>query len=405
MNRLKGLKAHIRRTAGLALAFMLGAGALAVPAMAEDGAVAALDITRPVTLVVEPQYLDTTLEKITLGDGLLFDVYQIAEAKKLDGFDTYKLELCSGFTNDNLGVTDINADDINLDTWNAVSQSAADIILNNKGEGGVEILPVLSGGKVTTPGGPVNLATLPVNAKNHETGGLYLLVMRGNSTEKSSYMEPGTTPITTFVDSDTTTYKFLPILFAAPSKTTKQDTIFDTSAEGGWYYDRTFQLKGETERRKGSLRIVKDLKPYEERAWAFDPATFVYQIEGKLANSDGTETTIYSNVKSIVFDGKNEPDPIDLFDLPAGAKFTITEIYQGENYEPDKDAPVTPAEMPVIIKADPRGTPPKTISDQTVIVTFKNVWDKTYHGGGSIDNLYKDRKYQGSDAHNGKVVE
>ena len=80
MNRFQGLKAHLRRTAGLTLALLMGLGTLAVPAMAEEEP---LNLNNPISIKVDPQYLEGELKDITVGDGIAFDVYQIADAKKL----------------------------------------------------------------------------------------------------------------------------------------------------------------------------------------------------------------------------------------------------------------------------------------------------------------------------------
>lgn len=406
MNRFQGLKAHLRRTAGLTLALLMGLGTLAVPAMAED-TIEPLDLNKPISVVMYPQQLD---KGFSVDTELVFDIYQIAEAENLSGFDTYTLNLLEGFQD--ITEYDINTkEDIDLPTWEKIAQNAANKILD---PAQTKYAPIAESCEFSKSN------DIPKSTNTGKYGGLYLLVIRSASTsgykdysnylvDESMVAADGNQQVVTYADSDTMRYMFSPILFAAPSKTGAQDVTFNTSNTGAWHYSFEFYLKGQSERRKGSLRIVKDLARYENRAFsgtqASDPATFVFKINGYLNN-----VPIYSNVKSIVFDGSSEVTPIELTGLPAGAEFEISEIYQGQSYtynsySIDGGDPQTEMPAKVIVRADPKGTPETQTSANTVTVTFRNDWDNTYHGGGSIDNLYNEggHAYKNSDTHNGEV--
>ena len=57
-----------------------------------------------------------------------------------------------------------------------------------------------------------------------------------------------------------------------------------------------------------------------------------------------------------------------------GAKVTVTEIYEGANYKLDKEFD---AEQTVTLAAN-----------EIAQVEFKNTYDDTYHGGGSVKNEF-----------------
>lgn len=407
MNRFQGLKAHLRRTAGLTLALLMGLGTLAVPVMAEGEP---LNLSTEINISVKPQYLDESLEKIIVTNGVSIDIYQIAKAVKLDNFDTYTFELCNGFTDGeggNLGIADINGDNIDLAKWEEVAQAAADVILN---KGGIERN---SWGQLGVEGGTVKLAP-NTGTDTTQYGGLYLMIVRGGIPDTvpalETYLYPSKEgePITTFANSDTLTYKFLPILFAAPSKTDSQNITFDTSDLTDWIYDRTLYLKGESEIRLGNLQLLKDLAVYEERGWTKEPATFVFQIDG-YTEKNNVKTNIYSNIKTIVLGGPGQSDPIIIKDQPAGAKFTITEIYPGQNYK-KTGYTVNPASAESADAADSSASTDSVtvtiLADSTVSVTYNNTWDNTYRGGGSVENIYSEdtggRKHKASNYSDGR---
>lgn len=380
MKWFQGLKAHKRRSAGVALALLLGVGTLSVPAIGEEsGTSDYLDPIKDINVRVETQ--DADLKEFVSKTDLDYDIYQIAEAQKMEQYDAYTFNLTANFTAGDLGVEDINAKDMDLTTWKKIAQAAADKILVT----GKTITPVISGSfseQVTLPDG-INM-----------NGGLYLLVVRPDSEKVSDYdkyvdkreiLDEEGEQVITYAESDTLMFKFLPILFAAPSKTATEYT-FETSDPGPWLYDLSFSLKADSEPRKGNLRIVKNLERFETREGHTDPATFVYQIEG-YTEKNGQRTVVYSNVKSLVFKGITPPDPIELNDLPAGAKFTITEIYQGENYKPANPAYTVMTNNGATIS---QKMPVTIIAEDTVIVTFNNDWDDTYHGSGSVENVYQD---------------
>lgn len=156
-------------------------------------------------------------------------------------------------------------------------------------------------------------------------------------------------------------YSFTPYLISVPNN------YWATTGDDTWVYDVTTGLKPGQENRLGSLIIEKQLDSYNA---TLGPASFVFQVEGEKDYEQ-----VYSNVVSIVFDGAGTKSA-QIDELPAGATFTVTEIYSGASYT----LTTAPSQTAKIIAEGEEGSP--------VSVSFTNTYDERMNGGASIVNHF-----------------
>ena len=156
-------------------------------------------------------------------------------------------------------------------------------------------------------------------------------------------------------------YSFTPYLVSLPGNNYGQD-----GANDDWIYEVEVSLKPSREPRYGDLEIQKTLKTFNS---TLGGATCIFRIE---AEKDGI---VYSDVKSIVFDGAGTKSITIAKKIPAGAVVTITEVYSGASYEIISDTEKTQT----------------IIADEAVSVDFTNDYDERLNGGTSVVNHFTDK--------------
>ena len=292
--------------------------------------------------------------------GLVLDLYQVAAAVPVSGYDTYQFAATTQFA----GLAeDVRNPDVTNDDWKNIAGKAAAEVFKE----GSTIGPVVQGAapKFSEEDAPISLPG---------GSGLYLVIARGNLPKgQTSYTETAEDgSLVTVAYSRNMKFTFDPQLVAVPGK--PQYDSNNTADPESWLYDVPMTLKVGWEDREAELEIVKSLDVYETK----DPATFVFQVEA----TEGGET-IYSNVVSLVFDGPGTKTyPIK--GLPVGAEVTVTEVYKGANYALKKGIEES---QKVTLEAD-----------EIARTTFENTYDNTFHGGGSVVNEFTKKT---SDAGNG----
>lgn len=344
-----GRKRHLALTA-----IMLSAVMLLLP----TGMAQAINLKEPVSVTA-----DTTTDAIMAADmakaDIVMDVYKIASAVEVSGFDTYTFKAESAFSTLDVANGDLKAED-----WDAMAAKAAEMILKD----GVA-KPVVTG------------ADLSEGTGNMEAG-MYLILARGKDlTEVADYAKQDETSKKwkTIAKSARYEYSFDPILLALPSRSTGETYVNEegvsnetSNVDIDWQQNVKILLKAERERLLSSLEIVKLLDKYETK----DPATFIFQVEATLTEdtAEGPVTTkVYSNVISLVFDSKSTgTEKYTIENLPAGAEVTVTEAYSGANYKVTSER-----EQTATIEAN-----------KVASVSFSNTYNDTYHGGGSVRNEY-----------------
>ncbi len=340
------------------LAFALVFGLIvATPGL--DGEAEAVDFNQKCSVTVEPT--DPKNEQMTAdlkNADVVIDLYQVAKAVPVEGYDTYTFEFLSGYEKleEIYDKAPENAD------WRKMAQSAARYALENAD-------PV-TGGK----GAPVYSPVGDLEC------GLYLLIARGNGIEDYTTeitQEDGAKDIATVAYSQEYTYTFAPELISLPSKQIENadETVDNTTAgNGAWQYSMNVKLKPLQERRYGPLRIIKTLESYEMG----DPATFIFHITAKY---NGKE---YKDVVSITFtpeDVEGQKSYLLEDKIPVGAEVIVEEVYHGgSDYE---QVSISPANGTVTIAPADEANP-----DNVVSVEFTNRYKDTDHGSGSVTNEF-----------------
>ena len=178
------------------------------------------------------------------------------------------------------------------------------------------------------------------------------------------------------VESPQYIYSFTPYLVSLPGNDYGQE-----GAPDDWKYEVTVSLKPSREDRYGDLEIIKSLKTFNSTLGGAD---FIFSIE---AEKDGV--IVYSDVKSIVFDGAGTKSIKIAEQIPAGAVVTVTEVYSGASYEVISDLTQTET----------------IIAEETVSVNFTNDYNDGLNGGTSVVNHFVDTAAREPDGGNGNQEE
>lgn len=327
---------------------------------------AELDLKNDCRMTIFPESPQKPVDK-KFGDDLetnaqvVVDVYKVADAVKVPGYDAYSYELKGAYTKltlpqgtDGDGVKHPTAED-----WRALAQEAAEIALTEDGDTQL-VMKTVDASKNR------RALWLPNDSDNGETAtGLYLLIARSHDmTEVADYkihMGSEDGDIATIASSDQYTYIFSPELISIPMRGENGtvdvmgpspeeengplpggmtgDYTYTTSDDGEWVYDLNVYLKPIRVLRYGSLEIAKKLEVYESEEEVQQPTTggtgqnekvtFVFKASWTdPADSTKTET----RVDSLTFDGAKE-EKLYIDRIPVGVRVTVEEIYSGASYE------------------------------------------------------------------------
>lgn len=288
-----------------------------------------------------------------LAGKLRVDLYRIASAQPVSGYDTYSYEFLPGFEEAE-GLYDPKSPD-----WRAMAQKAAELVFSE----GSGIQPAAS--------------HMAEEEFSDLDCGLYLVVARGEGLEADEYKasvkqkdETGNVQekLVTYAYSDTHTYIYEPELVSLPSKqVTAQDGNVQNTTAGNdaWSYEITVTLKPSEEPRYGSLEIVKTLQSYETGS----EATFIFQIEAVL---DGEN--VYSNVIPITFTSAGT-NRVVIDRIPVGAQVTVKEVYSGMGYEAVSPEALT-LDQPIQL-------------DRVLQAEFTNVYADAPGDGGAVTNRFE----------------
>lgn len=320
----------------LLLFALVFAAVVAAPAL--DGAAEAIDFDKSCSLTVNAA--GGELAEDAAKANVVIDLYKVADAKPVSGYDTYTYEFLGDYAGLSLAADPDEAG------WKALAQKAAQIALD--------------GQKPQVEGVPAGEAIQDLGC------GLYLIIARGKDLADYTMTitgEDGKESIATIAQSGEYTYEFSPSLVSLPGKEADEDGSVNTAGPGDWLYDFTVTMKPTQAIRFGSLEIVKTLSSYETK----DPATFVFDVVARLGDQ-----VVYSNVVSLSFTEAGQKSTL-IEKLPVGATVTVTEVYSGAVYRPTSE--VT---RDTVIAAD-----------EVVSVTFTNTYDEDNRGGGSVTNHFE----------------
>lgn len=395
----------------LAACFVIGTPPMGGSAWAADP----VDLTKTCSLEVMPvieAQEDGSLEEVSV----TLDMYMVAEAKEVKGYDTYDyyMEPGSPYLGAMLAYLDGQGEsgweyegdaktgvtfrynvgqDEKSESWDGAAQTAAAVIFSE----GSGLMPV----KTETTGRRIE-GLAP---------GLYLVIARSEAlgdakdyvVETEDASDPEKKGIATAAYTDKNVYKFLPRMLSLPVKGPETEGgNLDTGNAAEWQYDlQGTEFKFVQEPRYASLEIVKGIDRYGA------PSSFVFQVEAK--EGPDSDRILYSDVVTISFDGSSgrEKSLVLADKIPAGAYVQVTEVYSGAVYSLGSistvpaagergDAYVTdlngagaaitgirPGEAPGIPQGE--GFDPGV----TTRVIFTNAYNGSGNGGGSITNHFE----------------
>ena len=351
----------------LLAAFSLAVGVItAKPAPSE--AASPLDLERKdCSLTVNPEDPAKTDEEKFGEDlkssGVVVDVYKVADAVKIAGYDSYTYEFTGAYKGISFTGNPMEAE---AREWERLSQEAAGITL---AADAANLQPVAQGVDIT-------------DAASHVVGsletGLYLLIAHGKDLavpedytiriEAADPDDPAGGSLATIANSARYQYTFQPQLVSVPGRPDAghgDSTGGNTSNLGEWQYDMTVNLKPGRVQRTGSLQIVKTLTNYETTK---DSSVFVFEIVAEL---DGEE--VFREYESIQFTASGQ-ESITVTGIPATAVVTVTEVYSGAGYRLDSEQ----VQDGIVIVAD----------SDLAGAEFVNTSDNNRGGGSGIRNHF-----------------
>lgn len=277
---------------------------------------------------------------------VVLDVYKVADAVAVEGYDTYDYALLTPYDAIELP----SAQERDANSWSAFAQELAQIALNPENE------PFEEG---------VSLSEMPITPL--ETG-LYLVIARGADVEdyvSSAKAEDGKETIVTVAYNNQYEYGFSPMLVSLPTKDADEEGIINTGNAGEWLYEMPLVFKPDRTERKASLEIIKNLTSYVSGK----PATFVFQVEGYLDGEHVLSDTVTIDIEEGVL-RKSEI----IKDIPVGTQVTVTEVYSGAVYQ--------------LVAGDTASKDATIVLEPMATVEFTNEPSGSNNNGGSITNEF-----------------
>lgn len=362
---------------GLAAAALAVSVITALPVWTVGLAQAAPDLETPCTLTIQRKS-ETKQGDITV------DLYKVAEAVPVNGYDAYQLELLdaySGFESKldaAMGQGTQQPEGANA-LYRELAQDLAGAVLPKKA-------PPAGGTEQTLPT-PDYSIEIPAAGNGKGTAqvlpGMYLVIAHGAGLSPERYTtsvkEEGTgaEKIATAAYSGGYIYTYLPELISLPMRSIGEGGTptgsFGTDGKGEWLDILTVTLKSEEDTELAGLIIEKH---FTNPDGAAIPGTegCVYQIEATL---DGE--TVYSNSKALMYkDAVNGTGTVVLEKIiPVGAQITVTEVYDGAAFDIEDGADRT-----ITAVSDGDG-----INNR---VSFTNKANGNGTGGDIVENSFTD---------------
>lgn len=366
-----------------------------------------LDAKNTVIVNLAPNDKDSDFKKDIVKAGVQADLYLIAKAKPVEGFDTYEYENLPASLSAFQGTFDkalqvdlskpetVNDQDTMLKKFTPFAYDFAEVIL---AEGFSAITPTSE--KAADGADQITITNLDA--------GLYLLVLRGSDlknktdskgeegyvTKTTEQLSPNDTQgaaekehICTRAFSEQYEYLFEPLLITVPTKVDNKEQQFNT-AFGEWTNTLTVNIKAERQPRNGRLKVTKTLNSYVDLStvdkdengnpttW-YEPATFVFDIIARETDQE-TDPIIFRRQVTMNFDEPGTKFEI-VEGIPIGAFVWVEEIYEGAHYVGGPTC-----DFPIEIIVDDVTTTAEEIAE----ATFENKDDTTHRGGHGIENKF-----------------
>lgn len=337
-------------------------------------------------------------EEDRFGDDLnkanvLVDIYKVADAKKIPGYDSYTYQFLSPYSelpeagslltkleqsmnSPTRGSDEERTDEeLKASDWQALAQAAAKKVLGD----GKELQPA------ENVEAYIKNVAIADELKSKVSGmdtGLYLLIAKGPGTDGpedyrvvmqgKSHTSKMDGDIATIASSDDHTYIFAPQLISLPMKDENVrgddpeaengplpglNDNYMTSDPGSWVYDLNVYLKPVRVGRYGSLEISKKLQVYESEEDVLLPDEGGSQAPGSIGQDEKTTFVFRATWDNPDYkEGSDAPRKISRVDsltfpiikengekvydwqlymdgIPVGTEVTVEEVYSGASYE------------------------------------------------------------------------
>ena len=236
--------------------------------------------------------------------GVVVDLYLVAEATKIEGYDAYEYAPTGSFASLTL------SDDMDEAASQALAQDAAAIAKDGA-------TPVVTGApleqKITSGDDGSDLAA-----------GIYLVIPRGGDEDYWTTAGEDDSLIGMRASSGSIEYVFTPLLIALPTKedVNGDGVISSADEDGDWICDADLTLKFSMTEQFVEITVEKTIEDFEG-----EQASFVFLVE---AVSNGE--TVFSETVMITM-GASGTGTATMDRIPAGSDVTVTEIYGGPRYD------------------------------------------------------------------------
>ena len=329
-----------------------------------------IDLDRACSLTVLPAGTTSDYyEDLTQNTDAVVDLYKVADAVPVPGYDTFSLSLRSGFGQLSIPELPTNAD------WQNLAMQAFQAVQG--GAGAQPVQPTVRGAAMKTA----------IDLSGESAGpGLYLVIARSGSVTaaadytKTIQTDEGTDTLVTVVNSPIYEYQYEPQLIAVPTKDAvdvldDEGTVIgseiNTANPGDWIYNPTIAMKPERESRMGDLEIVKTLQGFV----GTEPVAFVFSIEAEWPDpASPNGKAFYSNTRTMFFSTDGTQRLKIEKKIPIGVEVTVKEEYSGTQYRLN----FTDQEQMVTISAE-----------EIVQAAFTNVFDRKIIEGIGIENHFE----------------
>jgi len=272
----------------------------------------ALEPGRPVKLGIVPA--GEELREGLKDEKLVYDLYQIAGLDVSSGNGSLIFSLRDLYKNGDRPVT--ISTDMDASSWKKEAAKAF-VTAVTRDE------PLISGAALK-PG-----EKLEKDDRGRDLApALYLVIARGAETDPADpesyadFSDPEN-PVTKVLSGDYL-YTFAPVLIVLPYTASDIDENPRTTDSGEWNYDVTVHLKPERESRFGSIRIIKKLLTFNEKA----DAVFTFRVKGVYKDEVVCDREVILSFDS----SEDRFREAVIGGLPVGTEITVTEEETGNGY-------------------------------------------------------------------------
>lgn len=342
------------------------------------------------------------------------DLYKVADAKQVPGYDAYKLEMADkeknfygseiisalenaqkATNNEKNDMTDEEGNTLYSynEAYRALAQQAARKIFAS-GVSGEAVDGDNIAGSTMKVEQSITIKTTETPSFTGLAPGMYLVIAHGENLKASQYIGEKNGQFVTMAYNNGYAYSYLPELISLPMRGTDGNApqgIFTTAQNAGdWQYAVTAELKAEETVQMHSLTITKEFTGVPAGVTLPGNDGCIFRIDAVLNGQ-----AVYSKVVTINYGGTHSITLTDV--IPEGAEVTVEEVYDGASFDiaADDTNRKTTAQNGGITLGD----------DDIYRVSFENTYNGTGNGGSIVENRFtrNDNGYTHEAVHDGII--